>query len=300
MSREKGTVSLTQIKELAKELKKGYPLGTKYKDSRLVYSVSNGWGQVKLVGNAYRLGAREHELAESEELQTLTKGFYNQNIANVIHESALSYLSNEIQKRVNGVAPVNQATKEEVKVLYDKYKEFKEFYQKVEGLPKNFYVDYTDYDFMTSEMYRANRLVTEYLKKLGKENKLVVEALGDPDGYYMRYEIEGYASKSLNPTAVYFSELSKFVIMKNLGNKQSCILTDLLTYLYRVDKEDFMGVLASNNGYPYIGMVHEFTDQLSKGMVEINLQGLTNWYAGAIKLRSNKDVIKGLGRIRGN
>lgn len=299
MSREKGTVSLTQIKELAKDLNSGYPITLKYRGSKLVYGINRGWGWVRIVSVGYKLKDGEQVIADEEGLRTLSFGFYNLNCSPFILEPSLQYLYKEVNKRVYVLENV-RIPKEEVKVLYAKYKGFKEFYQKVESLPKNFYVDYTDYDFMTADMYRANRRVTEYLKKLGKENNLVVEALGDPDGYYMRYEIEGYDSKSKNPTAVYFSELSKFVVKKNLDDKKSCILTDLLTYLYRVDKEDFMEVLASNNGYPYIGLVKEFTKQLEQGMKEINIEGLTNWYAGAIKLRANKETIKGLGSIRGN
>lgn len=299
-SREKGKVSLTQIKVLAAELKKGYPTGTKYKDSRLVYSVSKGWGQVKFVGNAYRLREGEHELADVEKLQSLVKGFYNQNKAKVNHEQSVTYLSNEIQKMVLGLSPINKATKAEALKIYEKYVGFKEFYQKVACLQGEFFVDFTNYDFMTADMYRANEKVTAYMKKLGTDNNLEVAVFGPTEGYYRRYVIEGFKPRNLTTVDVYLGVLTKFLDGNNLTEERVRLLTDLFVFLYRVDKEDFVGLLASGTGEPYLGLVKEFTKHLEQGMAEINIEGLTNFKVGANKLIYNREAVKGLGRIRGN
>ena len=260
-----------------------------------MYSVSNGWGQVKLVGNAYRLREGEHELADVEKLQALVKGFYNQNIAKVIHEQAVNYLSNEINKGVKGIAPVNKETKEEALKIYDKYVEFKEFYQKVACLQGEFFVDFSKYGFMTADMYLATERVTDYMKKLGTENKLAVSVYGESDGYYRRYVIDGFKPRYLTTVDVYMGVLTKFLDGNNLTEDRVRLLTDLFRFLYRVEKEDFVGLLASGTGAPYIGLVKEFTKHLEQGMSEINIVGLTNFKVGANKLIFNKEAVKALG-----
>lgn len=293
----RGLVSLTQIKLLAKEINTGYPFAECFRKSVLVYNIKNGRGFLKIVSNTYKLRDNEFIFLNEKALEVLAYGFYNQNTSNTIYEASVEFLYNEVNKKLIEVRKT-KPTKDKLEDVYKKVKGFKIFYKKLSELPSNFYINYSDYDLSNFGMECANRAVTTLLTNLANYNDLKLKVIGDPDDYYTSYVFSYYDPNYILPTDVYFAKLTGFLKNKKLTESEYKELKNLFTFLYKVDKEDFLDILSQRDVKEYELYV-EFIEYLFKGMQEINLKGLLNWYEEAKKLRGNKAAIQELAKNKG-
>lgn len=290
----RGLVSLTQIKDLAKELNKGDRSKKGNEGKYLVYNMKMGRGFVSIVNKGYKLKSDEVVILDERGFTKLVTYFYEHTQNRVIS----SYTEHNLYAEINLLASVimkQKPTKEQLDVLYKDIQTFKSFYSEVRKLPRDLLFSMHRYGLKGDEKGRVQNSVTNVLelaaKELGLGSNLVVDVSGDVTYYSFNYFNTFYIRE--NVSEIYNFELKSMLKALNFDDAKYRGFYAYCKELYAADKETFYKLVGKDT-YFYYYYYADFMNKLNKDRNNFNLEGIKQWYDFANGLKENTEVVRGL------
>lgn len=290
----RGQVSLTQIKELAKELNKG-DRSKKGNDGKyLVYNMKMGRGFVSIVNKGYKLKSDEVVILDERGFTKLVTYFYGHTQNRVIS----SYTEHNLYAEINLLASVimkQLPTKEQLAELYKDIQTFKSFYSEVRKLPRDIVFYLRHYDLKGEEKVKVQLSLSSVLslaaKELGLERNLVEDNDEGTNTYSFNYFNNFYIRE--NVEEIYNFEVKSMLKALNFDDAKYRGFYAYCKELYAADKETFYK-LVEKDTYFYYYYYADFMNKLNKDRNNFKLADIKQFYSFAEGLKADKNAVRGL------
>lgn len=290
----RGQVSLTQIKELAKELNKGDRSKKGNEGKYLVYNMKMGRGFVSIVNKGYKLKSDEVVILAERGFTKLANYFYEHTQNRVIS----SYTEHNLYAEINLLASVimkQKPTKEQLAELYEDIQTFKSFYSEVRKLPRDIVFYLRHYDLKGEEKVKVQLSLSNVLslaaKELGLERNLIEDNDEGTNTYSFDYFNKFYIRE--NVAEIYDFEVKSMLKALNFDDAKYRGFNAYCKELYAADKETFYKLVGKDT-YFYYYYFADFMNKLNKDRKIFKLEGIKQFYSFAEGLKADKNVIRGL------
>lgn len=290
----RGQVSLTQIKELAKELNKGDRSKKGNEGKYLVYNMKMGRGFVSIVNKGYKLKSDEVVILDERGFTKLATYFYEHTQNRVIS----SYTEHNLYAEINLLASVimkQKPTKEQLDILYKDIQTFKSFYSEVRKLPRDIVFYLRHYDLKGEENVKVQLSLSNVLslaaKELGLERNLVEDNDEGTNTYSFNYFNNFYIRE--NVEEIYNFEVKSMLKALNFDDAKYRGFCAYCKELYAADKETFYKLVGKDT-YFYYYYYADFMNKLNKDRNNFKLADIKQFYSFAEGLKADKNAVRGL------
>lgn len=291
---QRGLVSLTQIKELAKELNKGDRSKKGNEGKYLVYNMKMGRGFVSIVNKGYKLKSDEVVILDERGFTKLVTYFYEHTQNRVIS----SYTEHNLYTEINLLASVimkQKPTKEQLAELYKDIQTFKSFYSEVRKLPRDIVFYFSHYGLKGEDKVQVQLSLSNVLDKVAKELGLERNLIEDNDEGTSTYNFNYFNNFYIreNVAEIYNFEVKSMLKYLNFDDAKYRGFDAYCKELYAADKETFYKLVGKDT-YFYYYYYADFMNKLNKDRNNFNLEGIKQFYSFAEGLKADKNAIRGL------
>lgn len=272
---------------MVKELKSGFPTGSKYQGKKMVYTTSRNHGLVKILDESVKVGK---DLFVGDEFDTLLKGFYHKQANGIKNAELEEYLSYLINNRVV-VLSVILNPKISFSAIYNQLQYFKHVYNQVSKLTPHVVFHFNEYGFTPKEKKLAKETINELLTNVASDYHLTINTLvSKTEVDCISYGIQIDSGLVRKPATL------SYLMLATQFAEDDIRFLEVAEMFYNLKREKFTreyitGLLDGSEDKRLFEKYRKLIRLLNHKALTTNIEGLLDWYDYANALQEDKETL---------